>query len=585
MRVLAALALSALLPGPLAASVALPTGDDRLSVDPPGLDASYTGRSIDGRREVLLRFSGGRSITAGIGRTTILRTQPDAPPPQGRLAALDARLVRPLMPTAGLWLLESLDAGEDGLGLSRRLREAGLDAHPDWWLPRAKWDAPVPNDPKYPAQWFFADLNMPEAWALSRGTDTTTIVIVDDGCDLKHPDLAAKMDPGRDAVDGDTDPSYVPETPENSHGTACAGLAGAVTDNALGVAGACPECRLRCVRLLGAAASPVPESADVDAFQFALAADADVVSNSWGFTEAIPVPAPLADAINHVATKGRHGKGALVFFASGNDDRRVGDDELLAVDGVIGVGAVTHYGDRTSYSNFGASVDLVAPTGSVTTDISGPDGDNPGDYMTRFGGTSSACPIAAGIGGLLAAAAPELTAAELTALMLSTTRRAPYSEPDAQGHDDYYGRGIVDPVAALEQLVGAPAQETPPNPPGSAGDAPKGCGCGQAGVGVAAAAAMLVRRRRSGRAGRPWRRASDRADGRSIARRAAGRSATGRHPEPCGCPPRNQRRQESARGRRQSSARSREHRPRRGAPPPRASRACWCRLRRGVRRA
>lgn len=460
-------------------------------------------RTVDGRRVVLLRWEDGRHAEAGVGRGAIVRLEAGASPDAARLAGWSTRLVRPLMPSAGLFLVESLDDAEDGLSLARRLRplvQAGalLDASPDLWLARRKWTADRPNDPLYPAQWFFSDLHMPDAWALTKGSATTTVVVIDDGCDMHQPDLVAKLDKGRDVIDGDDDPSYMPHSPVNYHGTACAGLVGASTDNALGVAGACPECRMRCVRLLGSETTMVPVSADVDSFQFALTVDADVVSNSWGYTEAMPAPQPLADAINEVATHGRHGKGALVFFAAGNDDRRVGDDELLGIAGVIGVGAVTHFGEKTQYSNFGKSVDLVAPTGAVTTDISGPDGANSGDEMTTFGGTSSACPVAAGIGGLLASVAPDKTAAELTAMMLETTRRAPYAEPDATGHDDFYGRGLIDPVALLERaLPAAPDAGTPEPTPGSGGDAgAKGCSCGYSALGWASVLPFLARRRR-----------------------------------------------------------------------------------------
>ena len=88
----------------------------------------------------------------------------------------------------------------------------------------------------------------------------------------------------------------------------------------------------------------------------------------------MPVPDMLRTIIESVVDTGRGGLGALVLFASGNDDRELLDYELEAVRGVITVGATTNFDEATPYSNYGASVDIVAPTGTLSTDITGADG-------------------------------------------------------------------------------------------------------------------------------------------------------------------------------------------------------------------
>ena len=80
-------------------------------------------------------------------------------------------------------------------------------------------------------------------------------------------DIDVRLLPGMDAISMDDDPSFVPNLQGNSHGTACAALVAARTDNGIGVAGACPECTMRCVRLIPNDMMPVPISADVAAFQ------------------------------------------------------------------------------------------------------------------------------------------------------------------------------------------------------------------------------------------------------------------------------------------------------------------------------
>jgi hypothetical protein len=86
--------------------------------------------------------------------------------------------------------------------------------------------------------------------------------------------------------------------------------------------------------------------------------------------------------------------------------------------------------------------------------------------------------VAAGIAGLLASAAPDRTASELYDILARTARRAPYALPDATGHDPVFGYGIIDPAAALREVI----VEEPP-PLGDEGSGPgeededAGCAC------------------------------------------------------------------------------------------------------------
>jgi serine protease len=414
---------------------------------------------LDARGRVLspvdLHYEGGRRISAHVDSTSIVRLSTGG---EEAVLARGGRLVRPLFPSLDLWLVETEDG--DGLDLAERLSGAPgvIDAIPNLYLRvRPAADPYTPSDPRFGEQWYFANIDMPGAWGITRGSSSSSIVVIDTGCDLDHPDLVTKLDEGLDVVDGDSDPSFDPDFDGAAHGTECAGIVGAATDNAEGIAGGCPECRVRCVRFLDEAPSPV--SADIDAFQFALDVDASVVSNSWGYVDPIPVPNALADVILEVATNGRGGKGAMVIFAAGNDDRVIEDDEIQAADGVFCVGAINNFDESTPFTNQGKAVDLVAPTGTVTTDITGPGGNDPTDYTNLFGGTSSACPVVAGIAGLLVSAAPDKTSAELYEILIETTKPAPFAIPDATGHDLTYGFGIVQPVAALEMALGISSGE------------------------------------------------------------------------------------------------------------------------------
>jgi subtilisin family serine protease len=407
----------------------------------------------------------GRGADVGVGRGVIVRVDDENTDRARRfLHTLGLVVDRPLFAHAGLWLVHSPDADEDGAALAARLaadgtvggtlREAFPDLHLRHRLASASAPAIPPDDPRYAGQWFLDVLAIESAWAWSVGAPDVVVAVVDNGCDTAHPDLAAKLDPGHDVVDDDDDPHFGTGQ-GNEHGTACAGLIAALTDNGIDVAGACPLCRATCTRMLGGPSDQVPLQADVRAFGFAFEDDVDIVSNSWGFVDAIPVPQVLADAIVDVQQNGRGGRGAVVVFASGNDNREVGDDELLAVPGVLGVGAVTNLGELTQFSNSGHAVDVVAPTGTLTTDISGPDGADDGDVTTTFGGTSSACPLVAGVAGLVLAAAPDLSADDVNTLLNDTARQSIFATPDEDGHDLAYGHGLVQPEAALRAVLGA----------------------------------------------------------------------------------------------------------------------------------
>jgi len=321
---------------------------------------------------------------------------------------------------------------------------------PDLRIPHVRRQIDVPpSDTLYPDQWYLRRIDVEDAWRLEDGAEDVTIVIVDNGCDATHPDLAGKLDPGLDVVDDDDDPSPHPSASGNEHGTACAGLAAATTDEAYGIAGVCAECRLRCVRLLGGDDEPIPLSADVRAFDFALEVEAEIVSNSWGFRDPIATPAPLAAAIERVLTTGRGGLGSFVVFAVGNDNRLVGDRELAALPGVLGVGATNNFDEAAPFSNRGEAVDVVAPAGTLAPDVVGASGADPGDFTSLFGGTSSACPLVAGVAGLLVSAAPDATREALQDAIVSSAAPSFFATPDERGHDDTYGYGLVQPAAAL----------------------------------------------------------------------------------------------------------------------------------------
>jgi subtilisin family serine protease len=325
-----------------------------------------------------------------------------------------------------------------------------------------------------------ADARVWDAWELARtlGSDTVTVAVIDDGFDLGHPDLSTsgKLVHPWDFTRRGPDPR---PGPGDWHGTACAGVAVAASGQG-GVVGAAAGCRLMPLRW-----GPDLSDRQVEAwFGWATAQGADVVSCSWGAANPFfPLSTRAQRAISNCATQGRGGRGCVIVFAAGNESADVNAPAQGSVAGfaihpsVIAVAASTSRDQRSDYSNFGREISVCAPSsgaggwGILTSDVRGVDpetatalGYADGDFDSDFGGTSSACPLVAGVAALVLSVNPDLTAAEVKALLQRTARRiGPKSAYDANGHSPHFGHGCVNARAAVAEatagLAAAPAKK------------------------------------------------------------------------------------------------------------------------------
>jgi serine protease len=222
----------------------------------------------------------------------------------------------------------------------------------------------VPDDPKYPDQNHLPQIKTPEAWDIQKGDSNVVIAIVDGGVDLNHEDLKANLwinEPeangasgvdddgngyiddihGWDFGDDDADPSNVPGF---IHGTPCAGLACAVTNNGIGVSGVSWNCKLIPVKL--STGHVFPNINGHLGIIYAADNGADVISNSWGGYGYLQWE---QDVINYA-----HGKGSIIVCAAGND----GTDLMAypaAYQHAVSVSAVRTDDLKIDYSSFGPS--------------------------------------------------------------------------------------------------------------------------------------------------------------------------------------------------------------------------------------
>jgi len=393
--------------------------------------------------------------------------------PLARIEALNrnygVRIVKALGfgPKAYLLRVEDPDKAS-ALEVANAYQESGLVlfAHPDFIARKRKYF--TPNDPLYPNQWHLnstgqggaridADVDAPEAWDITRGSRAITIAILDDAIELTHEDFQApnKIAPGWDFAGNDPDPG--PDVPVGEeHGTACSGVATAVGHNALGVSGIAPECKLMGLKY------GVSFSDDAAAFTWVKDHGGDVMSNSWGYIGVTSVPPVVKAALDDLTDNGRGGLGTVVFFAAGNSNLPVSIDNVMAAyERCIAVAASTDQDVKAPYSSYGPEIDLCAPsnggvtTGITTTDLMGSAGYASGNYTNDFGGTSSATPLACGVGALVLAANPSLTRLQVQDVLQMTADKIDPAggNYDARGHSDLYGYGKVNAYAAVVEAV------------------------------------------------------------------------------------------------------------------------------------
>ncbi|MEZ4886623.1 MAG: S8 family serine peptidase [Chitinophagales bacterium] len=334
-----------------------------------------------------------------------------------------------------------------------------------------------------------ADAKVVEAWAYldkigkpALGDKNIVIAVIDGAFDLQHPNLkgdGTKIRNPYDFNNNDADPTarFLGET----HGTSCAGVAvGAL--NSFGALGACPNARLM----------PIQWSrvvSDLDAkkwFEYAMNNGADIISCSWGWPAGFNISTLMQNTLREVSTNGRNGKGCIVCFAAGNANphtswRAVEVSNFAADPNVICVAASTSLDTPANYSFYGKNVSIAAPSSggdgfaTITTASVAPDlNENPSQvftlpeghhYTSWFGGTSSSCPLIAGICGLLLTANNNLTAKDVKNILQLTTDKVTDLNLDLEGyvngHSKKMGHGRVNALKAVS-IAGIPPPPPPP---------------------------------------------------------------------------------------------------------------------------
>ncbi len=365
----------------------------------------------------------------------------------------------------------------EGEALLREL-ENNPDVEYASWNNWFKSDDFIPNDPGRDSTYWIELIRANKAWDLQKGTPKVVIGVLDTGIDYNHEDLknqlwinagetgsdgqgldkrtngkdddgngfaddwrgwdfvdAPSFDDGGDFKDIDNDPFD-----ENGHGTAVSGIIAAEGNNRRGSIGLAFGCRVMAVRA-GGKSGFLQEDDIAQSIIYAASNGARVINMSFGDVEFSPL---LRDAIQFA-----YSRGCILVGSSGNG----GVSSLhypSSFDEVISVGATDAGDSRADFSNYGATLDVMAPGVNVYSTRLG------GGY-DYFSGTSASAPMVSALAALVVSQNQSLTNEQVKGILLAST-----SDLGDKGWDPFYAAGRVDAFRALKIPYGTIAKINSP---------------------------------------------------------------------------------------------------------------------------
>lgn len=327
----------------------------------------------------------------------------------------------------------------------------------------------LPNDPSFGLQWALdntgqttgtpdADVDAPEAWAVTRGESSIVVAVLDTGVGISHPDLAARISVNpREIPDNELDEDgngYVDDVngwdfvghmnwPDdfNGHGTHVASIIAAGQDDGIGISGIAPAVRVMPVQVLDRLGTG-DDATIADGIVYAADNGARIANMSFGGTG--------DNTMLHDALRYAHGKGVTLVAAAGN---QYGGPLLFPAaydDVVLAVAATDDFDRRADFSSAGPSVDVAAPGKAIYaawrySSQFAPEASR--FVYTTASGTSMASPLVAGIAALILSQDPSLGPARVMDQLRYTAEDV--NAADHPGRDDWIGFGRVNAHRAL----------------------------------------------------------------------------------------------------------------------------------------
>lgn len=351
-----------------------------------------------------------------------------------------------------------------------------------------------------------ADAKVVEAWNYlaskglpKYGSSQVKIAVIDDAFETSHPALAGQSNKIASTyryTHGQENTNVNPNIIQDGwHGTASASVAAGDTQS--GIRGACPNAQLILMN-----PPPVGSEAVYRLLKKAIDEGAAVISCSWGIPLAQYIlPTYIQQLLHSAAVKGRNGKGTIICFSAGNSGFDLAHPlpnyhqvvmSYPTHPDVVAVGSTNSRDERSAYSCHGHQLFIAAPsngtalpTGPALTTVGhrSIDGDyivtasvkninlhhneskgiflhsDGQPYTERFSGTSSACPLVAGICALILSARPELTANQVKYIVQATADKVDNTATggqylyNTQGHSNFLGYGRINALKAVQMAM------------------------------------------------------------------------------------------------------------------------------------
>lgn len=299
----------------------------------------------------------------------------------------------------------------------------------------------VPSDPSYSLQWHHQKIDSQASWDITQGDDSIIVAVLDTGVNMNLSEFSGRIVNGYDYVNNDSNPSD-----DHGHGTAVAGAIAANANNGVLVAGVDWKCKLMPVKVLDSSNWGYYSwwAAGVN---YAKNNGARVINLSAGGTGS---SSALTSAINNVISDG------VVFVTITQNDGIGSVSYPGSLTQAITVGATERNDTKTSFSNWGPQIDLVAPGRDIYT-------------VNRYGnldwwwGTSFAAPQVAGASALLLSIHPDLNQDSVAALLLAGAEDQVGGTQDVAGFDNYYGWGRLNIYNSILLAQTSPSVEVLPN--------------------------------------------------------------------------------------------------------------------------
>ncbi len=299
----------------------------------------------------------------------------------------------------------------------------------------------TPNDPCLSYKWDLDFIRAFDAWDLSTGSGTIYVAVLDTGVNYNHPDLRDNLwrnsdedcgndldDDGNgyaddcygiDVVNGDSDPMD-----DNGHGTALAGVVGAVGNNGTLIAGVNWNVKIIPCRFLDSTGAG-DIAGEIECLNYILSLKRskglNIVAVNASYGAVYPPSQTQRDKIAELATEG-----ILYITAAGNSglNNDLNDMHPCNYDlpNVVCVGSVGNTGNRSSFSNYGFyTVDLSAPGENILT-LDSSDTGTDCNSLVYYSGTSLSTPVVSGAVALLKSYNSSLNYTQIKERLLTTGR-------------------------------------------------------------------------------------------------------------------------------------------------------------------